>query len=174
MCRHGENVSKKGQALNRVTLGGPEATASGCRRHRRFTDQLQRISNPVIITGPFSLHLLSLRDPDEVSSGPPTGSSCHDVSQRLNSETVSGSRHLLFPRGVVRNRTLRTKLSINQMDFSSLPHLPFCSSSARRVAASMVSIRIPRTPARSITLNPAIVVPPGDVMRSFSSLNGAF
>lgn len=68
-----------GSALNRVTLGGPEATASGCRRHKRFTDQLRKISKAVILTGPSSLHLLSLRDPDEVLSGPPTGSSCYDL-----------------------------------------------------------------------------------------------
>ncbi len=79
-------------ALNRVTLGGPEATASRCRRHKRFLDQLPMISKTAMLTGRSSLHLLSLRDPDEVSSGPPTGSPSHDLSRTLNSETVSAGR----------------------------------------------------------------------------------
>ncbi len=86
---------ESGCALNRVTLGGPEATASGRRRHKRFTDQLQKISQTVILTGPSSPHILSLRDPDEVSSGPPTGSSCHDLSQTFNHEIVSESLLLI-------------------------------------------------------------------------------
>ncbi len=43
------------------------------------------------------------------------------------------------------------------------------SSRDRSVAASTARIRVPRTPFSSMIASPRMVVPPGDVMRSFSS-----
>ncbi len=116
---------KSEHALNRGTLGGPQATASGCRRHKRFRDQLRKISKTVIVSGPSSPNLLSLRDPDEVSSGPPTGTSWHDLRSILNLETVSESlphKNCLPPResvAILESRGMR-----QQFAFGRLPPQP--------------------------------------------------
>ncbi len=60
--------------MNRSTMGGPDATASGFRRNKRFFTTAVTIPNGRSQSALSQPNLLSLRDPDVVTSGPPSPS----------------------------------------------------------------------------------------------------